>query len=52
MNHSPNTPAQGDRADSKPVKKAYTPPEVTEHGSLEAITKGGVDPMPSVGWIS
>jgi hypothetical protein len=34
------------------TRKPYVAPRVTEHGSLEAITKGGVDPVPPLGWIS
>lgn len=33
-------------------RKEYTAPTLTEHGTLEAITKGGVDPVPPLGWIS
>ena len=34
------------------IRKAYTPPTLTEHGSLEAMTKGGIDPLPPLAWIS
>ena len=52
MNRNENQDSAPRQNSRDEARKEYEAPTLTEHGSLEAITKGGVDPLPPLGWIS